>query len=195
MPSTGGHAPALGIVAPARRGEIERFLDDCGQPHRAEGHLGLTRHEVLQPPHGGRGFQGHVPHDHEPPMGRGIRGRVAEEELGIGEDGGQRVVEIVRETAHRLAEGAQVVALLETSPALRDPARQIAGPAPQGEDGTVDLHLGARHLARDVLDLLVVREEKRILGDGRLRGPADPFVEPFPDPSHSRLSRCPGETG
>src|SRR4029077_8914559 len=84
-----------------------------------------------------------------------------------------------------------VVARLEVSAALRHAAGGIAGPAPEGEDGAVDLPLGARHLARDVLDLLVVGEEERILGGGRLRSPADPLVESFPDPSHSRLSRCP----
>ena len=114
--------------------------------------------------------------------------RVAQEQLRVGEDGGERVVEVVREAAHGLAERAKIVALLEPAAALRDPSRQIPRPAPERQDRAVDLDLGARHLARDVLDLFVVGKQQRILGGLRLSTPTDPLTQALPDPSHAKVS-------
>ena len=179
-----GHAPTLGVVPPARSREIQRLLDDGGEPDGTEGDLGLARDEILEPAHGRRGLEGDVTHDEKPAVRLRVLLGVAQEKLGIGEDGGERVVEVVREPTHRLAEGAQVMALVEPSPSLRHAPREIAGPAPERQDGAVELDLGARHLSRDVLDLFVVREQERILGGCGLGSSADPAPQLLSDPSH-----------
>ena len=117
-------------------------------------------------------------------MGGRIPRRVAEEELGVGQDGRERVVEIVRETAHGLAERAEVVTLVESPAAPGHTAGDVAGPAPERQDGAIELHLGARHLARDVLDLFVIGEQRGRVGRGRLGAPPEPLAEPLPDLSH-----------
>src|SRR5215831_18201762 len=199
MPSTGGRASIsweMVMTTPRRsassrqRGAVRSSASyHRGQAHGAEGDLGLARHEVLEAAHGGRGLEGDITHDHEPAMRGGVLGGVAEEQLRVGEDGGQRVVEVVGEATHRLAQRAQVVPLLEPAAVLRYPPGEIARPAPEGEDGAIDLDLGARHLARNVLDLLVVGEEEGILGGRRLHPSTDPLAESIPDPSHARRSR------
>ena len=98
-------AAALGLVAPARRGHLQRLRDDGGQPDRAEGRLGLARDELLQPSDGRGGFESHVADRDEPPPGR-LRLGFLQHELRVGEDGGQGVVEVVGEPAHGLAQGA-----------------------------------------------------------------------------------------
>src|SRR3990172_646578 len=123
--------------------------------------------------------------DREPAVGGRILGRVAEEQLGVRQDGRERVVEIVRETAHGFAERAKVVALVEPPAALGHAAGDVAGPAPERQDGAIELRPCARHLARDVLYLFVVGEQQGILGRRRLGAPTDPLAEPLSDPSHA----------
>ena len=94
---------ALRLVAPARRRHLEGLGDHRGQAHRAEGHLGLAGDELLEAPHRDRRFQRHVADHLEPPL-RGVGRLLLQQQLGIGEDGGERVVEVVGEPAHRLAE-------------------------------------------------------------------------------------------
>jgi hypothetical protein len=178
----------LGVVAPARRRQVERFLDDGGQTDGAEGDLRLPRHEILESPHRRRGLERHFADDHEPSMSGRILRRIAEEELGVGQDGRERVVEVVRETAHGLPERAEIVAVVEPPAALDHAAGEVAGPAPEGQDRAIELDLGARHLARDVLYLFVVREEQGILGRHRLGASTDPLPQLFPDPSHAEVS-------
>ncbi len=178
-------ALALGLVPPARRGQLERLRDHRGQAHRPEGDLGLTGNELLQLANRRRGLESHVADHHQPPAGR-LRLVLAQHELGVGEDRGEGVVEVVRETAHRLAEGPQVLAPGEPPRRLGEAAPQIARPAAHREHRAVHLHLGAADLARDVLDLLVIGEEQ---GFRRyLTGVTpDPAADALPDPlDHGR---------
>ena len=114
LPSTGGSASMswvtvmtvplpLRLVAPARRGQLERLGDHRGQADRPEGDLGLAGDELLELPNGGGRLEGHVA-DHHEPAARARPVALAQHQLGIGEDGGERVVEVVGEAADRLAE-------------------------------------------------------------------------------------------
>ena len=154
-------ALAIRLVAPARRGQLEGLRDHRGQAHRPVGGLGLARNKLLQLTDRRGRLERHVTDHHEPPA-RGLRLALAQHQLGVGEDGGQRVVEVVREAAHGLPERAQVLVAGEPAGRLRETPAEVARPAPHGEHRAVHLHLGAADLARDVLDLFVVGEEERV---------------------------------
>ena len=103
----------------------------AGDAHRAEGDLGLARDQLLEAPHRHRRLQRHVADHREPPL-RGVACASLQEELGVGEDGGERVVEVVGEPAHRLAEGAQVHARLEARGVPRSRRRPRSRAQPRG---------------------------------------------------------------
>ena len=83
-----------------------------------------------------------------------------------------------------LAERAKIVAVVQPSAALDDAPGKIAGPAPERQYGAIELDLGARHLARDILYLFMIGEQQWILGRGRLGAPTDPLSQSLPDLSH-----------
>ena len=189
LPSTGGSASMSWVTAmtmPLRsassrqRGAVSSSAsrDHRGQAHRPEGDLRLAGDELLQLANRRGGLEGHVA-DHHEPAPRRLRLALAEHQLGVGEDRGERVVEVVGEPAHRLAEDAQVLAAGEPARSLGQAAPEVARPAAHREDRAVHLHLGAADLARDVLDLLVVGEEEgfrrqRRGGRGESTGPSAP---------------------
>ena len=70
--------------------------------------------------------------------------------------------------AHRLAEGAEVHRASDPAGRLLEAPAQVAGPGAQGEKRAIQLHLGAREMARDVANLLVIGEEERMVGGRRL---------------------------
>ena len=201
LPSTGGSASMswrdhdgdaapLRLVAPPGRRHLDGLGDHRGQADGAEGDLGLAGDELLEPPHGGRRLERDVPHHGQPPLRRARR-LVAQHQLGIGEDGGERVVQVVGEAADRLAERPEIVVAGEPSPRVLEAPAEVPRPAPHRQDRAVDLDLRARHLARDVLDLVVIREQER----GRrapAHGPAVPTASPSPEPAPA--SRYPSRT-
>jgi hypothetical protein len=78
-------AAAVGIVAPARLGQRQRFVDDRLERDRPQGHLWLARDELLELTHRRPGFQSDLPHHLEPPT-RHLVGRGLDQELGVSED-------------------------------------------------------------------------------------------------------------
>src|SRR5262249_146337 len=93
-----------------------------------------------------------------------------------------------------------VVGARQRPPRVFEAPAEIARPAPHREDRSVDLDLRARHLARDVLDLLVVGEQEL----GRRRRllappppprppPPSPLHHPPPRPTANRVNHRPGD--
>jgi len=136
-------------------------LRQAAKDRLAEGHLRLPRDELLEAPHRHRGFHRDVP-DHLEPPDRGVALRLLEQELRVGEDGRQRVVEVVGEPPDGLPQRAQVDGAAEGRGGLVEPPAQLPCPAAEREDRTVQLDLGAGHLPGDVPDLLMVGEEERV---------------------------------
>jgi hypothetical protein len=91
----------------------------------------------------------------------------------------------VGEAAHRLAERPQVHRAAHAVRRIVKAAIEIARPAPQGEHGAVQLDLGTAELAGDVADLLVIRDEERMIRGERLGGA--PASDPARDGSPDRL--------
>src|SRR5712692_4251716 len=104
LPSTGG--------SDSRSWAIVITMPHRWEPDGAGGNLGLTRDELLEPAHGRRRLQGHIAYDGQPPLRR-LHLLLAEHHLRVGQDGGQRVVEVVAEPADGLAERAELVVRAE----------------------------------------------------------------------------------
>ena len=109
-----------------------------GQPHRAEAHVRLAGDELLKAAH--RRRRPPVAHVAGSPCESALGSiglDLLQQELRIGQDRGERVVEVVGEPAHRLAEGAQVHRADRFRRAQSSRRRaQIAGPGAEGEGGS-----------------------------------------------------------
>ena len=105
----------------------------------------------------------HFAHDHEPRCTGRILRSVAGGESGVRQDGGERVVEVMRETAHVSPSERRSWPLVEP-PRSRPCGGEVTGPAPERQDGAIQLDLGARTSGARVLDLFMSANSRGFLG-------------------------------